>query len=136
MAQIENIDDVLNKKMRKTLLHFMKLVDPKCQFSFTNHLIEAWNRLSLTEQRRLYLYLLYKKWRGDTFYGTPYDIVTNCHPYPTNWNEHPMAESLLKSQTRMVIAHFGTGYGTYTLDEAKVWNMTDIQPLNYKDVNS
>ena len=133
---LEKINDVIHKRFGNSLTCLLKLVDPERKFSANLELSKAWSRLSLTEQRRLYLYLLYKKWRGDTFYGTPYDIVTNCHPYPTNWNEHLMAESLLKSKTRMVIAHFGIGYGTYTLDEAKVWNMTDIQPLNYKDVNS
>jgi len=133
---METLNDAIVKRFEKTLVHLMKVIDPLRKYTIDQALGNAWDALSLTEQRRLYLYLLYKKWRGDTFYGTPYDIVTNCHPYPTNWNEHLMAESLLKSKTRMVIAHFGTGYGTYTLDEAKVWNMTDIQPLNYKDVNS
>ena len=130
MAQIESIDEVIERKMSKTLLHFMKLVDPECKHSFNNVLIEVWNRLSLTEQRRLYLYLLYKKWRGEEFYGTPYDIITNCRPYPTNWNGRPMVNTLMKS-TKMVIARFNGSYGTYTLDEAKTWEMTDVKPLNF-----
>ena len=111
----------------------MKLVDPEKHFGFTSQLIEAWNRLTLVEQRRMYLYLLYRKWRGEGFYGTPYDIITNCHPYPTNWNERPMGETLMKSKTKMVSAFFGTGYGIYTLDEATVWDMKDIDPRNYKE---
>ena len=61
MAQIENLDDVLAKKFKKSLLSFMKLVDPDRKFGFETPLRDAWNRLSLTEQRKMYLYLLYKK---------------------------------------------------------------------------
>ena len=124
---METIDDVIQKKMSKSLLMFMKLVDPECKFGFDKHLIEAWNALTLTEQRKMYLYLLYKKWRGEPFYGTPYDIITNCHPYPTNWNGRPMLDKLLKDGTPMVRAFFETGYGIYTKDEANVWNMTHIE---------
>ena len=127
---METIDDVIQKRMSKSLLSFMKLVDPECKFGFDTHLIEAWNRLPLVEQRRMYLYLLYRKWRGEGFYGTPYDIITNCGPHPTNWNGRPMVNSLIKSTTKMVIARFNGSYGTYTLDEARVWEMTDIRSLN------
>ena len=56
---METLNDVLNKKINKSLLSFMKLVDPERQYNFDSPLIEAWNRLTLSEQRRLYLYLLY-----------------------------------------------------------------------------
>ena len=54
---------------------------------------------SLTDQRRLYLYLLYRKWRGEGFYGTPYEIVNNCHPYPTNWNGKALINRLMKDKS-------------------------------------
>lgn len=130
MAQIESIDDVMEKKFKKSLLSFMKLVDPNRKFGFDRPLIESWNRLTLTEQRRLYLYLLYKKWRGEEFYNTPYDIITNCHPYPFNWNGCKMLERLFKDGTPMVGAFFDNAYGIYTRDEANVWNMSDITPRN------
>ena len=131
MAQIESINDVLEKKFKKSLLCFMKLVDPDCKYSFDTPLIEAWNRLDLTEQRRLYLYLLYRKWQGHKFYNTPYNIITYCHPYPTNWNGMLYLETLMRSTTRMVKARFNGSYGIYTLDEAQVWNMTEIEPRNF-----
>ena len=131
MAQIEIIGDVMAKEARKTLLHFMRLVDPQRNYAFTDELIFAWNKLSLTEQRKLYLYLLYRKWQGEQFFGTPYNIVTKCHPYPTNWNGRPGVNCLMKSPTKMVIAKFDGYYGTFTLDEAKVWDMTDLKPLNF-----
>ena len=127
--EIESLSDVLDKKFNKSLLAFMKLVDPKRKYGFETPLIDVWNRLTLTEQRRMYLYLLYRKWRGEGVYGTPYEIITNCHPYPTNWNGKPMLNRLVK-ETKMVMAFYNGSYGVYTLDEAKVWEMTDIKPLN------
>ena len=126
---METIDDVIQKKMSKSLLSFMKVVDPDCKFGFDKPLIEVWNALELTNQRKLYLYCLYRKWRGEGFYGTPYDIITNCHPYPTNWNGKPLVNRLMR-ECKMVSAKFDGAYGVYTIDEARIWEMTDIKPLN------
>ena len=130
---MESLDDVIDKKIKKSLLEYMKLVDPEKHFSFTPQLIEVWNHLTLIEQRKLYLYLLYRKWRGDDFYGTPYEIITRCKPYPTNWDGRPMIDTLMKSSTKMVCAFFNGSYGTYTLDEALVWDMQIKRPMNYKE---
>jgi len=127
---METINDAINKKLGKSLFHFKGLVDPENKHGFDTPLIETWNRLTLTDQRRLYLYLLYRKWRGEGFYGTPYEIITNCHPYPTNWNGRPLVNRLMK-ENRMVSAKFNGSYGTFTLDEARVWQMTDVKPLNF-----
>ena len=126
MAQPESIDDVMAKKCKKSLLAFMKLVDPKCTFGFDEPLIEAWNKLSLIDQRKLYLYLLYRKWRGIDIYEEPYYIIKNCHPVPFNWNGHPGVSELIKTN-RAVIAKYQGSFGTYTWDEARVYQMTDIQ---------
>ena len=127
---METIDDVIQKKMSKSLLIYIKLVDPDRKYGFDTPLIEAWNALTLVEQRRLYLYLLYRKWRGEGLYNAPYDIVKNCHPYPTNWNGRPLINRLMK-ETLMVRAKHNGEYGIYTRDEATVWQMTEIIPLNY-----
>ena len=124
---MESLDNVLDKK--GSIKHLWEVIDPENKYPY-KICIEEWYRMSLSDQRKLYLYLLYKKWRGEAFYGTPYDIITNCHPYPTNWNGRPLVNSLMKSTTKMVIALFNGSYGTYTLDEAKVWEMTIKQPLN------
>ena len=126
---METLDDVIQKKMSKSLLSFKKLVDPEKKHGFDTPLIEAWNALTLQEQRRLYLYCLYRKWRGEGFYNTPFDIITNCHPYPYNWNGKPMINRLNKEK-KMVSAKFDGTFGTYTRDEASVWEMTDVKPLN------
>ena len=125
---IETIDDVLDKK--GSIAHLWKIIDPENHYSY-NTCLEEWYRMDLIAQRRLYLYLLYRKWRGEPFYGTPYEIVKNCHPYPTNWNGRPLINRLVK-ETPMVRARYDGSYGIYTRDEARVWSMTDIEPLNYK----
>ena len=106
---METLDDVIQKKMSKSLLSFMILVDPEKKYGFDKPLIEAWNALTLEDQRKMYLYLLYRKWRGEGFYGTPYDIITNCHPYPTNWNGRPLINRLIK-ENKMVRAYYNGSY--------------------------
>ena len=127
---MESIDDALNKRFGKSLVYLMKLIDPDRKYTIDKNLGEKWDSLSLVEQRRLYLYLLYRKWRGEGFYGSPYEIVSNCHPYPTNWNGKPLINRLMK-ENKMVRAKYQGDFGIYTLDEAKVWNMTDITPFNF-----
>ena len=126
---METLDDVIQKKTSKSLLSFMILVDPEKKYGFDKPLIEAWNALTLEDQRKMYLYLLYRKWRGEGFYGTPYDIITNCHPYPTNWNGRQLLNRLIK-ESKLVRAYYNGSYGIYTLDEARVWQMTHVKPLN------
>ena len=126
---METINDALTKRCGKSLVHLMKVIDPERHYSIDETLGKKWDSLSLTDQRKLYLYLLYRKWRGEGFYGTPYEIINNCHPYPTNWNGRPLINRLIK-ETKLVSAKFEGSYGTYTLDEARVWQMDDINPLN------
>ena len=127
---MESLDNVIDKRFSKSLVYLMKVIDPERRYSIDELLGKKWDGLTLEEQRRLYLYLLYRKWRGEGFYGTPYEIISNCHPYPTNWNGRQLVNRLMK-ENRMVSAKYDGSYGTYTLDEARVWQMADIQPLNF-----
>ena len=129
---METLSEAIDKKFSKSLLCLLKLIDPERKTGFDKNIVEAWNRLTLEDQRRLYLYLLYRKWRGKGFYGTPYEIITNCHPYPTNWNGRPMINRLMKDGTRLVRARYNGDFGIFTLDEARVWGMTDVEALNYR----
>ena len=128
---MESITEVVEKRMSDSLVLFMKLVDPDKKFKIDLELGKVWNRLTLEEQRRLYLYCLYRKWRGEGFYGTPYDIIANCRPYPTNWNGRPFIKRLMKDGTRLVRAIHNGDRGTFTFDEARVWQMTDVKPFNF-----
>ncbi len=125
MAQPQSIGDAISS--RGSIEAFWKLVDPENKYPY-NSAIEEWYRLSLTEQRKLYLYLLYRKWRGLDIYGEPYFVIKNCHPAPFNWNGQSGVEELIKTK-RVVIARYKGAYGTYTNDEARLYEMTDIQPL-------
>jgi hypothetical protein len=127
---MESIEDALNKRFGKSLVHLMKVIDPERHYSIDETLGKKWDSLSLEDQRRLYLYLLYRKWRGLDIYGEPYYIITNCHPAPFNWNGVAGINTLMK-QNKLVIAKHNGSYGTYTRDEAKVWQMTDVKPLNF-----
>ena len=128
---METITEVVEKRMSDSLIHFMKLVDPERKYKIDLELGKAWNSLTLTDQRKMYAYMLYRKWRGEGFYGTPYEMVKYCHPYPFNWNGTNWINKMIKSETRMVRAKFGGGYGIYTLDEARLYQMTEIVALNY-----
>ena len=128
---METLNDVIEKRMNKSLVYLMKLIDSERKFQIDEQLGKTWDALTLEDQRRLYLYLLYRKWRGEGFYGTPYEIVKNCHPYPTNWNGKQLLDRLMK-ENQMVSAFYNGSYGIYTRDEAKVWHMTRIEPLNFK----
>ena len=124
---METIGEVLEKRQNKSLIDFMKLVDPERKYRIDLKLGDKWDALSLTEQRRLYLYLLYRKWRSIPFYGTPCDIIAYCHPFPTNWDGTKRLDELIR-EGKIVSAKFNGSYGLYTRDEARVWQMTDIQP--------
>ena len=123
MAQVETIGDVIDKK--GSIEHIWRLIDPDNHYSYSTA-IKEWYRLSLNEQRKLYLYFLYRKWRGIPVYGTPYDIITGCHPAPFNWDGRLLIDKLLK-EGKIVSAKYKGSYGLYTRDEARVWQMEDVQ---------
>ena len=129
---LESITDVVEKRFSDSLIAFKKLIDPERKYEIDLETSKAWSRLSLIEQQRLYLYLLYRKWRGIDIYGEPYAIIKNCHPVPFNWNGHTGINSLVK-ENKVVIAKHNGSYGTYTKDEARVWQMTDVKPLRNCD---
>ena len=119
---MEALTDVIDKKYSKSLLAFMKLVDPERKFGFDTPLIETWNRLTLAEQRKLYLYLLYRKWRGLDVYGEPYYVIMNCHPVPFNWNGTARCEELIKEH-KVLIAKYNGSWGFYTKDEVALYGL-------------
>ena len=126
---METLDDVIAKRFGQSLIPFMKLVDPMRQFTIDQKLGEAWDALSLIDQRKLYLYLLYRKWRGIDIFGEPYFIIKNCHPVPFNWNGQPGINTLVK-ENKLVIAKYNGSFGSYTRDEAALYEMTDLKPFN------
>ena len=126
---METITEVVEKRMSNSLVVFKKLVDPERKYEIDLQTSKVWSRLPLVDQRKLYLYLLYRRWRGLDIYGEPYYIILNCHPVPFNWNGVPGINTLVK-QGKVVIAKYNGSYGMYTKDEALLYQMTDIQPFN------
>ena len=88
-----------------------------------------WNSLELQRQRQIYYTLKKQKERGDGIDENPYFAVNNCQPCPTNWNGRTGINDMMKNE-KMVIAKYQGVYGTYTAFEAKLFEMTDISPLN------
>ena len=86
--------------------------------------------LSLAKQRQIYYTLREQKRRGECFKENPLYVVQDCNPLPTNWNGKQGVNDLMKRE-KMVIAKFNGSFGTYTLFEARLFEMTHIQPLNY-----
>ena len=126
---METLNNIVTKRFSQTLVHLLRLVDPERKYKIDAVLADYWDRLTLNEQRKLYLYLLYRKWRGEGFYGTPLDMIQYCKPYPTNWNGKAMINRLMK-ETKMVSAFYNGEYGIYTRDEAQLYEMSEIKPLN------
>lgn len=88
-----------------------------------------WNALSLTRQRQIYWHLREAKKRGEKIDENPYFAINNCNPQPTNWNGRQGINELMKTE-KMVIAKYQGSYGTYTAGMAKLFEMTDVKPLN------
>lgn len=121
MAQ-ENITDAIDKRFSKSLVAFKKLVDPERKYEIDLETSKAWSRLSLDEQRKLYLYLLYRKWRGLDIYGEPYYIIMNCHPVPYDWNGSQRCAELIAERKVQIAKHNGS-YGWYTKDEIRLYGL-------------
>ena len=121
MAQ-ENITDAIDKRFGKSLVAFKKLVDPERKYEIDLETGKAWNRLSLDDQRKLYLYLLYRKWRGLDIYGEPYCIIMNCHPVPYDWNGSQRCAELIAERKVQIAKHNGS-YGWYTKDEIRLYGL-------------
>jgi len=119
---METITDAINKRFGKSLVAFLKLVDPERKYRINENLGKAWDRLSLNEQRKLYLYLLYRKWRGLDIYGEPYYIIMNCHPVPYDWNGSQRCAELIAERKVQIAKHNGS-YGWYTKDEIRLYGL-------------
>lgn len=91
---------------------------------------EFWDSLSINRQRQIYYTLGWKKKRGVPIDEDPLYALKDCHPVPTNWNGRQGINDLMKTE-KMVSAKYGEKYGIYTALEAKIFEMTDVKPLNF-----
>ena len=88
-----------------------------------------WRAFSIARQRQIYWYLREAKKRGEKIEENPYFAINNCNPQPTNWNGRAGINEQMKTE-KMVIAKYRDSFGTYSLTEARLFEMTDVKPLN------
>ena len=110
--------------------YLWQLLEPKQCFADRYNACRAfWNALSLQRQRQIYYALRLQKQQGIPFKENPLFTIQDCNPQPTNWNGKQGINNLVKT-TRMVIAKYNGSYGTYTLQEAEIFQMTERKPIN------
>ena len=129
---METITDVIEKK--DTFSHFLKLI-PTINDEYKDRIATArayWNTLTITKQRQIYYEIREQIKRGETLNPNPFFLIKDCTPVPTNWNGRQGINEKMKRE-KMVSAKYkpSAKYGVYTLKEARLFEMTDIKPLNY-----
>ena len=111
--------------------YVMELISPSPEFNNVMGTCRGyWNALTLMHQRRIYHTLMQQKKQGIPFKPNPLFVLQDCHPTPVNWNGKPGINDRFKEGTKMVSAKYDGSYGIYTRYEARLFEMTDIKPLN------
>ena len=129
---METLSDTIAK--RQSFSHLWKLLNPQGEYNNPqayNTAMVYWNTLTIQRQRQIYYTLREQKRRGEPIKENPRFAIEDCTPVPTNWNGRPGINEKMKTE-KMVIAKYpgSSRYGTYTLQEARLFEMTDIKPLN------
>ena len=130
---METLSDVIDKRSSFDCLLQDILFPIKPQYADAIGSARAyWNTLTITKQRQIYWQLREDKKNGIQIKENPRFAIEDCHPVPTNWNGRHGINDMMK-RTKMVSAKYkpSAKYGTYTLQEALLFEMTDIKPLNY-----
>ena len=90
---------------------------------------DYWHRQTPARQRQLYWYLREQKRHGEYIKENPLFAIQDCNPQPVNWNGRSGINKMMKTE-KMVSAKYQGKYGTYTVGMAKLFEMTDVKPLN------
>ena len=124
--------ETINETIAKTqsFAFLWRLLDPSPEYANREESCRTlWNSLTLERQRLIYYTLREQKRLGECVNPNPYYAINNCVPVPTNWNGRPGINEKMKTE-KMVIAKYKASYGTYTLQEARLFEMSEIKPLN------
>lgn len=125
---MEAISETLAKS--QSFGYLWKLLSPRPEFLDREESCRAyWNTLTLARQRQIYYTLREQKRRGEPIKENPRFAIEDCVPVPTNWNGRNGINEKMKTE-KMVIAKYKASYGTYTLQEAQLFEMSEIKPLN------
>ena len=127
---METIDEVLQKKDSFDILLDRVLYPIKPEYATRIGAARAyWNTLTLARQRQIYYTLGWQKKRGEPIEENPLFAIQDCTPVPTNWNGRVGINDMIKT-TKMVSAKYGDKYGIYTAQEAAIFELKEIKPLN------
>ena len=125
----ESLDSVLAKK--DSLTYVWALLNPKPEYhNLYNQFMREWNRRSHRQQQQFYWFVREKIRKHQVVHDNPLYALCYIHPHPTNWNGKQGINSMMNS-TKMVTAFYDGSYGTYTLLEATIFEMTHVKPLNF-----
>ena len=128
---METLNTVIVK--RTSFDHLLALI-PAIPEEYRDRISSAralWNSLTLQRQRLIYYDIRERLRNGETVNPNPYFLIDDCHPVPTNWNGKQGINEMMKT-TKMVSAKYpcSSRYGVYTAQEAWLFGMTDVKPLN------
>ena len=129
---METIDDTLCKRSTFDILlrDILFPVKPEFKEAIGSARI-YWNTLTLERQRLIYYTLREQKRRGEAIKENPRFAIEDCHPVPVNWNGRSGINDMIKT-VKMVSARYPSNgrYGIYTAQEAELFGMTEVKPLN------
>ena len=129
---MESLDDIMRKRRSWTTM--LELLTPYIAPQHKHMLQpaeEQWNALPLQRQRQIWVTLWEQKLRGAAIKDHPYYAIKDCVPMPFNWNGTDHLKSMMEN-FKMVSAKYYNRYGIYTLKAAQAFQLTDINPLNFK----
>ena len=129
---METLSDALKRKDSMQVI--WSLLNPAPEFqSLYNDFMRYWNKIERDRQLQIWYFLKRKIDTKQPLDPNPFEVLKHCMPYPINYNGDSRINSMIKSSTKMVKAYYQGRYGTYELMDARLWHMTRIEPLNYKD---
>ena len=129
---METLSDAL--KRRDSMQVIWSLLNPAPEFqSLYNDFMRYWNKIERDRQLQIWYFLKRKIDTKQPLDPNPFEALKSCTPYPINYNGDSRINRMMKSDTKMVKAFHQGSFGVYELMDARLWHMTRIEPLNFKD---
>ena len=127
---MESLDDAMKRK--ESVQVMWQLLKPAPEFrNLFNDFMRYWNRIERINQLRIWYFIKRKVDTKQPIDPNPLEVIKNCRPYPLNYNGTHGINDMLKSDRKMVKAYYNGSYGIYEQMDARLWNMTRVEPLNY-----
>ena len=127
---METLSDALSRKDSMTVI--WTLLNPANEYrEIYNDFMRYWNRIERKRQLQIWYFIKRKVDNKQPLDPNPLEVLKNCHPYPINYNGNSGCNAMIKSNHKMVKAYYNGKYGIYELMDARLWDMTRIEPLNF-----